>query len=398
MVTRLRRVALPTTLLLASALSRGLTAQIAVSANDGKAVLVDGVNTVPARPAPDSISILDLGTARIRLIGEVRAPTAVVGPPESVAIAPNESFALVTAATRVDPTDATKTAPNDVVTVIDLKAAPPVAVATLHAGRGASGVSINRAGTLALVANRIDGTVSVFGIEGTVVRPIETISLNAPDSGPSHVVFTPDGRRALVTRNNDSLISILAISGTKVEYTRRDVTAGLKPYAIEITPDGALAIVAHIGAGATGGTDTLGVIDLRAEPIRAIGQLAVGSTPEGLAISPDGRYVAVTVMNGSNNPRQSPLFRDFGLLRILALRNRTLVPVTEARIGHWCQGVAWNQDSRRIVVQCMVEQQLQIFGFSGRTLTPEAPLKLSAGPAGIRTADRGAAPRAAPSR
>ena len=48
--------------------------------------------------------------------------------------------------------------------MIDLKSSPPKVLATLQAGRGASGVSINRAGTLALVANRQEGTVSVFSI------------------------------------------------------------------------------------------------------------------------------------------------------------------------------------------------------------------------------------------
>jgi len=43
--------------------------------------------------------------------------------------------------------------------VIDLKSSPPRILATLQAGAGAAGVSINRAATLALVANRNEGTV-----------------------------------------------------------------------------------------------------------------------------------------------------------------------------------------------------------------------------------------------
>ena len=42
-------------------------------------------------------------------------------------------------------------------------------IATLQAGKGAAGVAINKAGTLALVANRSEGTVSVFTISGTTV-------------------------------------------------------------------------------------------------------------------------------------------------------------------------------------------------------------------------------------
>ena len=363
-------------------------AQIAISANDGKAVLVNGVNTVPATPAPDTITILDLTPTPIRVIGELRVPTSVIGPPESVAISSDESLALVTSATKVDPADRTKTATNDVVTVIDLKASPAAVLATLRAGRGASGVSINRAGTLALVANRIDGTISVFTISGKSVTPAGLVELGAPESGPSHVAITPDGRTALVTRNNDSLISLLSIEGTRVEYTKRDIAAGFKPYGLEITPAGDMAVVAHIGVGATGGVDTIGLIDLKANPIRTIDQIAAGPTLEGIAISPDGRHVAVTVMNGSNSAPGSPLFNDFGRLRVFALRNRTLAAVAETKIGRWCQGLAWTRDSRRLVVQCMVEQELQVVGFDGRTLRPGASLKVSAGPAGIRTAEK----------
>jgi DNA-binding beta-propeller fold protein YncE len=362
-------------------------AQIAISANDGKAVLVNGVNTVPASPAPDTVTILDLTPSPIRVIGELRVPTSVIGPPQSAALTPDESLALVTSATKVDPADRTKTTTNDVVTVIDLRASTPAVSATLSAGRGASGVSINRAGTLALVANRLDGTVSVFAIQGQRVTPAGLVDLGAPDSGPSHVAITPDGRTALVTRNNDSLISILSIDGTTVAYTKRDIAAGYKPYGLEITPNGDLALVAHIGAGATGGVDTIGVIDLRAAPIRTIDQVAVGPTPEGIAISPDGRYLAVTVMNGSNNPPGSPLFNDFGRLRVLAIANRTVTPVAETRIGHWCQGVTWTRDSRRVVVQCMVERQLQVLAFDGKALTTSTPITLGVSPAGIRIAE-----------
>jgi hypothetical protein len=38
--------------------------------------------------------------------------------------------------------------------------------------------------------------------------------------------------------------------------------------------------------------------------------LTVGQTPEGVRISPDGKYVAFIVANGSNKPKSSPFFND----------------------------------------------------------------------------------------
>lgn len=365
-----------------------LDAQIVVSANDGKVRMLNGATAPAQTPRPDTVSIIDLGGSPPKILGDVRAPVSVVGPPQSVAIAPDGAIALVTSAMQIDPADASKLAPDDRVTVIDLKASPPAVAATLRAGRGASGVSFTPNGTLALVANRTEGTISIFTVSGKTVTAAGKVDLGAPDSGPSHVAVAPDGRTALVTRNNDSLISILTITGPKVEYARRDLAAGLKPYSIEISSAGDVAVVGHIGAGATGGADTVALIDLRASPPRTVDQLSVGATVEGVALSPDGRSVAATVMNGSNSPPDSPFFHDFGLLKILGIGNGKLAPVAEARVGHWCQGAAWSKDGRTLLVQCMTENEIQVFTFDGSRLTRGAAIKVSASPAGIRAAGR----------
>ena len=365
---------------------RAASAQIAVSANDNKLALIDGVQTVVRNPAPDTVTILDLGGVRPKVLGEVRAPTSIIGPPSSVAVAPDGSIALVTAATKLDPADPTRTIADNTVTVIDVKASPPVVIGTLHAGSGASGVSINRLGTLALVANRMEGSVSVFTINGKTVAVAGKVDLGAPDSGPSAVVFSRDGRHAFVTRNNDSLISVLLVDGSKVTYPKRDLGAGFKPYGIEVAPAGDVAIVGNIGAGQNGGgVDVVSVIDLTGGVARAVSHVNAGPTVEAVAISPDGRYVAATVMNGSNAAKSSPLYNDFGLLKIFSLANKTLTPLAEAKVGHWCQGVAWSRDSMTLLVQCIVEREIQVFGFDGKRLTASAPVKVSGGPAGIRT-------------
>ena len=85
--------------------SFGAAAQLAVSANDGKAVLVNGVNTVPPNPADDTVTIIDLGVSPPKVLGELKAPSSVVGPPQNVAIAPDESIALVSSNMKLDPAD-----------------------------------------------------------------------------------------------------------------------------------------------------------------------------------------------------------------------------------------------------------------------------------------------------
>jgi hypothetical protein len=367
-------------------LSSGASAQLALSANDGKAVLVDGVNTVPANPPADTVTVIDLNVTPPKVVAEIPVPTSVVGPPQSVAVARDESFALVTGAMKLDPADPKKLVPDDKVTVIDLKASPPKVSAQLQAGQGAAGVSINRAGTLALVANRSEGTVSVFSIAGNTLTPVGKVALGDDKSGPSHVAITPDGKTALVTRDGDNKISVLSIDGSKVEYTKRDISAGMRPYGLDIHSNGKLAVVANIGTG-SGDADTVSVIDIEAKPARVVNTVTVGQTPEGLALSPDGAYVAVGVMNGSNKPKNNPFFNDYGLVRVFSLKGNELVPLTEAKVGHWCQGLAWSKGNRTLLVQCMVQKEIMAFSFDGKELKPAGSIKLSAGPAGIRTAE-----------
>jgi hypothetical protein len=363
-------------------------AQIAVSANDGKVMLLDGVNTPRPDPQPDTVTILDITVTPPKILGEVRAPTSVAGPPHSVAITPDRSLALVTASTRIDPANPRAAIPDNRVSVIDLTARPPQLLKTLETGRGASGVSINRTGTLALVANRNEGTISIFTIEGKTVTPAGKVDLGAPDSSPSQVMFLSDGRGALVSRNAvaDNRVSILAINGTNVEYAKQDIFTGLQPYGMDITPVGDLAVVANIGTGATGGSDTVSLVDLKANPPRTIDQLAVGPIPEGISISPNGRYLAVTVMNGTNTSPTSPFFHDFALLKVLEIRGRKLEFVAEARLGRWCQGVGWMPGNTMVLAQCMVEKEIQLFSFDGEGLKAAGAVKVNGGPAGLRTA------------
>ena len=71
-------------------LSSGASGELALSANDGKAVLIDGVNAVPASPPADSVTVIDLSATPPKVVAEIPAPTSVVGPPSSVAIARDE--------------------------------------------------------------------------------------------------------------------------------------------------------------------------------------------------------------------------------------------------------------------------------------------------------------------
>jgi DNA-binding beta-propeller fold protein YncE len=361
------------------------TAQIAVSSNDGKAVLVNGVNTIPANPIDDTVTIINLGVSPPKIIAELKAPSSVVGPPQNVAVAPDESFALVASNMKLDPADPKKQVPDNRLSVIDLKAQPPAVIATLEAGQGATGTTINPAGTLALTANRTEGTVSIFTISGNKLSAAGKVDFGDPKSGPSAVVFTPDGKTALVTRDGDHRISILSVDGSTVTDTKRIMTGGFRPYAVEVSPKGDIAVVGNQGANA-GDIMPVNVVDLKGKAPRIVNTVDVGQYVEGLAFSDDGNFLAVIAQNGSSLASSHPFYNDHGLLVIFNVNGTTLTKVGEVKIGQWPQGVAWSRDGKTLLAQSMVDNALSIVSFDGKNLNVTGQLKVTGGPDGIRTA------------
>ena len=363
-------------------------AQIAVSANDTTEIMVDGVHVMVPDASPDTVTLIDLGARPPKVVAELQAPSSWSGPPQMVAVTPDESIALLASSLKANPANPAQTMQDNRISVIALKSSPPAVIKTLEAGLFPNGIAINARGTLALVANRGDSTVSIYTIAGTSVDPAGHISLQDKSCAPSMPAFTPDGATAYLTCTDTHRLAILSVNGTEVRDTGRSVAANLRPVGIEITPKGDFAIVANIGNGPTGGMDTLTVVDIASPNPRVVDSVAVGVIPEGLALSPTGSYVAVSLINGSSFPRSSPFHRDDNILKILRLSGSRLTPVAEARVGPWCQGVAWSHDERTVVIQCMVDKQIDVFEFDGRQLTRKPSIKMSGGPASIRTAWR----------
>jgi len=366
------------------------SAQIAVSGNDNKRALVNGVNTLMQNPRPDTVSIIDLNGRTPRLVAEVAVPHSVVGPPSSVAITPDERLALASSAERIDPENPNRTIPDNRLTVVDLRATPPRVVQTLEVGNGPSGISVNRAGTLALVANRMAGTVSVLRIRDGQVSVAGTVEIGPANAGVSHAQFTPDGRHALVSRDGDSFISVLRIEGETVTKLNADMSAGLRPYGMHVSPTGAWAIVGNVGrasAGNTGDVETVSLIDLRREPFRVVDTVAVGTTPEGVMASPDGRHAVVVLHNGTGRPTGHPL-RGAAQVKLLRIENNRIRVVSEAPAGDWVQGMAFSRDGSTLLIGNMADKTIGVYRIQGDRLRDTGQrIRVDGGPAALRTAE-----------
>jgi DNA-binding beta-propeller fold protein YncE len=274
--------------------------------------------------------------------------------------------------------------------VIDLHANPPRVSQTLELGNGPSGISINRAGTLALVANRMAGTVSVLRIQDGQVSVVGTVEVGPANSGVSHAQFLPDGRHALVSRDGDSFISVLRVEGETVTKLDRDMNAGLRPYGLHVSPTGAWAIVGNVGragAGNTGDIETVSLIDLRREPFRVVDTVSVGTTPEGVMASPDGRHAVVVLHNGTGRPAGHPL-RGTAQVKLLRIENNRIRVVSEAPAGDWVQGMAFSRDGSTLLIGNMADKTVGVYRIQGDTLRDTGQrIRVDGGPAALRTAE-----------
>lgn len=373
-------------LLLATAL-QGAPAcdQLFVSANDGAQILRDGAQVVPERPVPGSVSVVALEGNRLRIVAEVAAPASIIGPPRSVAVTPDCDHAVVTSARRVA-VGGHAIEPDDRVTLIALGPTPRV-VQTVRAGAGASGVAIAADGRRVLVANRSAGTLSLFVLEEGRLRAVATIAVGAPDASPAQPLFFAHDTRAMVTRDGDSRVAVVAVEGDRLRLLPRALAAGVRPYGIDAAGRRHVAAVAAIGGGGTD-ADTVSLVALDRDDPRVLDTVSVGATPEGIAVSPDERYVAVNLNNGSNLPSASPHHRAQGRLQVWRIANDRLSRVTDIPVGAWGQGVAWSRDGRTLLVQDAVEHRLASFRFDGRRLARGPTLSMPSEPAALAAANR----------
>ena len=390
----MRRVCavLSTALVMAIPAARG--ADLIVSAQDGKFVRVDGRATFP-EPAPsDSLALIDAGASPpvIKAVVEGLEHT-VQGPPQAVALTPDGKLAVVGAPTRYDYA-AKKELFDNFLQLVDLESSPPRALGRVDVGGHVNGMAINRDGTLLLGAST-DGSVKVLAIEGKTLRLVDQVKVS--EKRLSGISFTHDGKAAIVAQRDDNGAAVLSVDGNRVALTNERISTGVSPYAIDISADGKWAIIGNTGvqgmAGLSGRTagdaDVVTLIDVSKRPFRAVQQISVPNSPEGVAISPDGRFIVVSSMAGSNLTPDNPGRNKIGRMTLFENRDGNAVKVNDVAGAEAAQGVVFSQDGSQVLLQMDVERAIGVYAIrDGRLVDTGTRLKLAAGPVSIRSMPR----------
>ncbi len=137
--------------------------------------------------------------------------------------------------------------------------------------------------------------------------------------------------------------------------------------------------------GSDGNADTVGVIDLAANPPRVIDHVTVGDSPEGLAISPKGNLAVSVQAEGSNQPKTSFFHHDGGSVAVLAIDGNKVTKVGSVTVGTLPEGVAFSADGSHIYVGNFIDGDLSVLKVEGTNVTDTGQrLKLPGHPASMR--------------
>lgn len=317
----------------------------------------------------DNVLIVDLADPESpKIVANLALENSVVGPPVNLAITPDGALGLVAdSVTTVQDGSALKSTPTDKLFVIDLKANPPRLAQTVTVGKQPSGLSINAAGDMALVANRAGNSISVLKIEGGKVAQIGQVPMG---TSVSTVEFTPDGKHALAVEQLVNQIELLSVGGDNVIDTKTAFPTYIFPYNVVVTPDGKLALTADNGHGgnADGNVDLVSVIDLGAPHPHVIDHITVADAPEGLAVSPKGDLAVVASVQGSN--MKDPWFHhQNGVITVLKIDGTKVSPIKTIEVGNTPEAIVFTPDGKYIYVGNYLDQDFSILKVDGTDVT-----------------------------
>jgi len=370
-----------------AAQTRSAQAQFLIVGDDNKLHWNDAGKPTFTAPGKDEVVIVDIKDREApKIVATLPLTNTVIGPPTNLAITPDESLALVANSLNYAPNGSGgwKPVPDNKVFVIDLKASPPKLIATVETGKQPSGLAINKAGTLALVADRADNAVTLLTINGKEVKAVQTIPVGDTVSG---VAITPDGKHALVSKHAADKVALIDIDGQTVSY-KHDIAVGSWPYNVQITADGRFGLTANQGNHGVGdgGVGSVSVIDLKADPPRLVDYVTVDPYPEGLAVSPAAPIAIVAAINGSGAAPQGAWYvHPYSLLDVLSTADGQVRKVGSAKAGRVPEGMAFDPDGKYLYVGNFDDGDLQVFKVAGDRLVDTGKvLKLPGHPASVR--------------
>jgi DNA-binding beta-propeller fold protein YncE len=249
--------------------------EVAVS-HDGRWALVS--NYGPRGEPGSTITVVDVGArtvARTIDLGDVRRP-------HGMRFLPGDTAFLVTSET------------SGAVVLVDFRDGR-VRRALPSGGRATHMLGVSADGRRAVTANIADATISVLDLRDGGAPPApRTIAVARQPEG---IALAPDGATAWVGSNQDGVVLVVDVDRGAVVDTVRGFGV---PYRIALSADGRTAVVTDPARGEVRVFDAATrsprfTVTFPRDSLVATAEVPGSPSPEGVALSPDGRWAFVTL-------------------------------------------------------------------------------------------------------
>lgn len=304
------------------------------------------------REGRDALSVIPLnGHVRDLQAYEVEASNSVASPPVVVTVTPDGRYAFVTETFTPRPEGPAETQTfadlsfGNRLQVFDLAdPTQPTLVQDLAIAERPDSVSINADGALLAVTFHPAGAGSETPIalipfnNGQIGEPIYPAIPGFPlGERLIHAEWHPSQNVLALANETAGEISFVEVVGQELRAWGNVVQAEKAPYMVRFTPDGryAIANALYWGADVEGRWTEAprgSIVSIRLEagtqadgsPRHALVSRAItGVSPEGIAISPDGRYIVTTNLERSYLPYDDDRITWFSSLSLLTLDPET---------------------------------------------------------------------------
>lgn len=312
---------------------------------------VDG--SLGPREGTDALSVIRLdGDPRTWTAVEVPASNSVAGPPAAVDLSPDGRWAFVVETFTPRPAEGEEHVFADLrvggtLTVVDLAdPSTPVVAQTLAVPARPDAVRMNAAGTLLAVSFNPDGgagretPIGLFRFADGVLSEITTPALTGWPLDTGRLIdldwHPTEDVLALIDEANSTLRFVRVTEDLSLQPFGNVVDVERAPYRVEFTPDGDHVVLNALYWGpdiagtwieAPRGSVLTVRMNAEGEGETArhafVSRVQTGVSPEGLAVSPDGRWVATTNLERSYLPYGDPRITWYSSITLARLESTT---------------------------------------------------------------------------
>ncbi len=323
-----------------------------VSVSDADMVASAYVNgDLGPQESEDSLSVIQLGgEPREWAAAEVPAPNSVAGPPASVDLSPDGRFAFVIETWTQRPTPYAKASFADLkfgnrLSVFDLTdPETPQLVHETTVPLRPDAIRVNHDGTLVALAfhgagGGKDAPIGLYPFDGSELGdPVFTTLQDWPSNGRMIDLDWHPTQNTLAIIDEVNSTLYFADVDTNLGVTVRGNVVGIEkaPFRVEFTPDGRHVVVNAVywgkdiaGYWIEAPRGSVLTVRMNADihdntPRHAmVSTIKTGVSPEGLAVSPDGKWVATTNLERSYLPYDDPRITWFSTITLAKLDPET---------------------------------------------------------------------------